>query len=129
MSKAYESAGVNLQAGYEGVKRIKKHVESTKREGVMGTFGGFGGMFDLSSLNYKEPVLISGTDGVGTKLLLAQELGKHDTIGIDAVAMCVNDGISAVSPPTNAAPDWRQPSAIPETISSTTFGSFSPKAK
>lgn len=91
MSKAYESAGVNIQAGYEGVKRIKKHVESTKTKGVMGSVGGFGGLFDLSLLNYKEPVLVSGTDGVGTKLLIAQELEKHDTIGIDAVAMCVND--------------------------------------
>lgn len=91
MSKAYESAGVNIQAGYEGVKRIKKHVESTKTKGVMSSLGGFGGLFDLSSLNFKEPVLVSGTDGVGTKLLIAQELNKHDTIGIDAVAMCVND--------------------------------------
>ncbi|MDG5785936.1 phosphoribosylformylglycinamidine cyclo-ligase [Evansella sp. AB-P1] len=91
MSKAYESAGVNIEAGYEGVRRIKKHVESTKRPEVMGSLGGFGGLFDLSSFSYKEPVLVSGTDGVGTKLLIAQEVGKHDTIGIDAVAMCVND--------------------------------------
>lgn len=91
MSKAYESAGVNLEAGYEGVRRIKKHVESTKRPEVMGALGGFGGLFDLSSFSYKEPVLVSGTDGVGTKLLIAQETGIHDTIGVDAVAMCVND--------------------------------------
>ena len=71
MSKAYEKAGVNIEAGYEAVERMKSHVERTARKGIMGTFGGFGGMFDLSSLDYKEPVLISGTDGVGTKLKLA----------------------------------------------------------
>ncbi|SDX96664.1 phosphoribosylformylglycinamidine cyclo-ligase [Evansella caseinilytica] len=91
MAKAYESAGVNIEAGYEGVRRMKKHVESTRRPEVLGSLGGFGGLFDLSSFSYEEPVLVSGTDGVGTKLLIAQELGKHDTIGIDAVAMCVND--------------------------------------
>ncbi|WP_078592551.1 phosphoribosylformylglycinamidine cyclo-ligase [Evansella clarkii] len=91
MSKAYESAGVNIEAGYEGVRRIKKHVESTRRPEVLGGLGSFGGLFDLSSFSYKEPVLVSGTDGVGTKLLIAQETGIQDTIGIDAVAMCVND--------------------------------------
>lgn len=91
MSKAYESAGVNIEAGYEGVRRMKKHVESTYRKEVMGGLGAFGGLFDLSQLGLKEPVLVSGTDGVGTKLMIAQEINKHDTIGIDAVAMCVND--------------------------------------
>lgn len=91
MSKAYEAAGVNIEAGYEGVRRIQKHAHSTKQPGVMGALGSFGGLFDLSSLSYKEPVLVSGTDGVGTKLLIAQSMNKHDTIGIDAVAMCVND--------------------------------------
>ncbi|MGJ9382177.1 phosphoribosylformylglycinamidine cyclo-ligase [Salipaludibacillus sp. CF4.18] len=91
MSKAYESAGVNIEAGYEGVRRMKKHVESTYRKEVMGGLGAFGGLFDLSQLNLKEPVLVSGTDGVGTKLMIAQEINKHDTIGVDAVAMCVND--------------------------------------
>ncbi|QKS70420.1 phosphoribosylformylglycinamidine cyclo-ligase [Paenalkalicoccus suaedae] len=91
MSKAYESAGVNIEAGYEGVKRMQRHVESTMRKEVIGALGGFGGMFDLSQLGLKEPVLVSGTDGVGTKLMLAQSLNKHDTVGIDAVAMCVND--------------------------------------
>src|SRR5690606_37454789 len=91
MSKADEQAGVNIEAGYEAVKRMKAHVERTKRKGVMGAFGSFGGMFDLSSLNYKEPVLISGTDGVGTKLKLAFMADKHNTVGIDCVAMCVND--------------------------------------
>lgn len=88
MSDAYKNAGVDIEAGYEAVKRMKKHVERTKRLGVMGSLGGFGGMFDLSELPYQKPVLISGTDGVGTKLKLAFSMDKHDTIGVDAVAMC-----------------------------------------
>lgn len=91
MSDAYREAGVNLEAGYESVERIKKHVASTMRIGAMDIFGDFGGSFDLSELDYKKPVLVSGTDGVGTKLKLAFEMNIHDTIGIDAVAMCVND--------------------------------------
>lgn len=91
MENAYSKAGVDVHAGYEVVERIQKHVEKTKRLGVMGTLGSFGGMFDLSALNLKEPVLVSGTDGVGTKLMLAIAMNKHDTIGIDCVAMCVND--------------------------------------
>ncbi|MDO5688089.1 MAG: phosphoribosylformylglycinamidine cyclo-ligase [Pseudoscardovia radai] len=91
MPTAYENAGVSVEAGYEVVKRIKSHVARTNRPGVMGGIGGFGGLFDLASLGYKEPVLISGTDGVGTKLMVAKMVGKHDTIGIDCVAMCVND--------------------------------------
>ncbi|MGX9136140.1 phosphoribosylformylglycinamidine cyclo-ligase [Rummeliibacillus sp. JY-2-4R] len=99
MSKAYEQAGVNIEAGYEAVQRMKSHVERTARKGILGTFGGFGGMFDLSELNLKEPVLISGTDGVGTKLKLAFMVGKHDTIGIDCVAMCVNDIVAQGAEP------------------------------
>lgn len=91
MSNAYKQAGVDIEAGYEAVSRMKKHVQKTIRPGVLGGLGGFGGMFDLSILNLKEPVLVSGTDGVGTKLMLAFMMDKHDTIGIDAVAMCVND--------------------------------------
>lgn len=91
MSKSYEESGVNLQAGYEVVSRIKPLVASTMRKGCMGGIGAFGGMFDLGELNYRHPVLVSGTDGVGTKLRLAFEMDCHDTIGIDAVAMCVND--------------------------------------
>lgn len=91
MNNAYKQAGVNIEAGYEAVSRMKKHVQKTFRDGVLGGLGGFGGMFDLSSLQLKEPVLISGTDGVGTKLMIAIMMDKHDTIGIDAVAMCVND--------------------------------------
>ncbi|MDT8862465.1 phosphoribosylformylglycinamidine cyclo-ligase [Alkalihalobacillus sp. MEB130] len=91
MSEAYKKAGVSLEAGYEAVERMKSHVNRTERAGVMGSLGGFGGMFDLSTLGLKEPVLVSGTDGVGTKLMLAFMLDRHDTIGVDAVAMCVND--------------------------------------
>lgn len=91
MSNAYKRAGVNLEAGYETVSRIKGHLERTRRAGVMGAVGGFGGLFDLGSLGLSHPVLVAGTDGVGTKIMLAFILDKHDTIGIDAVAMCVND--------------------------------------
>ncbi len=91
MSKAYRDSGVDLEAGYESVDRIKKHISKTKRLGMMGTIGSFGGMFDLSVLNMSEPVLVSGTDGVGTKLMVAFAMDKHDTIGQDVVAMCVND--------------------------------------
>ena len=99
MAADYEKAGVSLEAGYEVVRRIKKHVASTERLGVMGGIGAFGGMFDLSSLNIKEPVLVSGTDGVGTKLKIAFAMDKHDTIGIDAVAMCVNDVLAQGAEP------------------------------
>ena len=71
MSNAYKNAGVDIEAGYEAVERMKKHVSRTKRQGVLGSLGGFGGMFDLSALSVKEPVLVSGTDGVGTKLMIA----------------------------------------------------------
>ncbi|MCI1223464.1 MAG: phosphoribosylformylglycinamidine cyclo-ligase [Bifidobacterium subtile] len=91
MPQAYEHAGVSVEAGYEVVRRIASHVERTKRSGVVGGIGGFGGLFDLTSLGYREPMLVSGTDGVGTKLMVAKMAGKHDTIGIDCVAMCVND--------------------------------------
>ena len=99
MAIDYEKAGVSLEAGYEVVRRIKQHVSSTKRPGWMGGIGSFGGMFDLSSLGYREPVLVSGTDGVGTKLKIAFAMDKHDTIGIDAVAMCVNDVLAQGAEP------------------------------
>ena len=83
----YADAGVDVNAGYELVRQIKDNVKSTSRLGVMGGLGSFGGMFDLSELNLKHPVLVSGTDGVGTKLMIAQKMNKHDTIGIDCVAM------------------------------------------
>ena len=90
---------MRLEAGYESVKRIKKHIAATNRPGMMGNIGSFGGMFDLASLNYKEPVLVSGTDGVGTKLKIAFMMDKHDTIGQDAVAMCVNDVLAQGAAP------------------------------
>lgn len=93
---AYAQSGVDVEAGYEVVERIKKHVARTERLGVMGALGG---MFDLSQTAIKEPVLISGTDGVGTKLMLAIQYDKHDTIGQDCVAMCVNDIIAAGAEP------------------------------
>jgi phosphoribosylformylglycinamidine cyclo-ligase len=91
VADAYKKAGVDIEAGYRAVSLMKKHVQKTVRPEVLGGLGGFGGMFDLSQLGYKEPVLISGTDGVGTKLMLAFTMDKHDTIGTDCVAMCVND--------------------------------------
>ncbi|MFF2885592.1 phosphoribosylformylglycinamidine cyclo-ligase [Paenibacillus sp. NPDC057967] len=91
MSEAYKKAGVDIAAGNEAVERMKKHVKRTYRPEVMAELGGFGGLFGLNKDKYEEPVLVSGTDGVGTKLMLAFAMDKHDTIGIDAVAMCVND--------------------------------------
>ena len=87
----YADAGVNIDHGNELVSRIKTSSQRTQRSGVMGSLGGFGALFDIGSLNYKHPVLVSGTDGVGTKIKLAIETNRHDTIGIDLVAMCVND--------------------------------------
>ncbi len=99
MAISYEKAGVNLEAGYEVVSRIKKHVASTQRPGSMGGIGSFGGMFDLAALGIREPILVSGTDGVGTKLKIAFAMDKHDTVGIDAVAMCVNDVLAQGAEP------------------------------
>ena len=87
----YKDAGVDIDAGNELVERIKPLVKRTRRPEVLAGIGGFGGLFALPPDRYREPVLVSGTDGVGTKLMLAQQLGIHDTIGIDLVAMCVND--------------------------------------
>lgn len=91
MSDAYKKAGVDIAAGNEAVERMKKHVQSTMRPEVLSGLGGFGGLFGLNKDKYEEPVLVSGTDGVGTKLKIAFAMDRHDTIGIDAVAMCVND--------------------------------------
>ena len=90
-SESYAAAGVDVTAGYESVELIKSHVKRTTIPGVIGSIGGFGGMFELASGEYKNPVLVSGTDGVGTKIKLAFLMDKHDTVGIDCVAMCVND--------------------------------------
>ena len=99
MSKAYQQAGVDINAGYEAVERMSSHVQRTMRKEVLGGLGGFGATFDLSQLNMKAPLLVSGTDGVGTKLKLAIDHQKHDTIGVDAVAMCVNDILTTGAEP------------------------------
>ena len=90
-SDSYAAAGVDVTAGYKSVELIKSHVKRTNIPCVIGGIGGFGGMFELAANEYKNPVLVSGTDGVGTKIKLAFLMDKHDTIGIDCVAMCVND--------------------------------------
>lgn len=97
---SYKDAGVDVHRGYEAVAQMKKHVQSTFTQGVLTDIGSFGGAFSLAAFkDMEEPVLISGTDGVGTKLKLAFEMNKHDTIGIDAVAMCVNDIICSGAEP------------------------------
>ena len=88
---SYRAAGVDIEAGEELVRRIGAGARATHRSGVIGGLGGFGGLFDLRASGYRDPILVAGTDGVGTKLLLAVETGRHDSIGIDLVAMCVND--------------------------------------
>ena len=98
-SESYRAAGVNIEAGYEGVKLMKKHVERTMIPGVVSDIGGFGGLFAPDFAGMQKPVLVSGTDGVGTKLRIAQLLDKHDTVGIDCVAMCVNDIICCGAKP------------------------------
>jgi len=98
-SLSYRDAGVDIDAGNTLIERIKPHAKRTLRPGVLGGLGGFGALFEIPLDRYREPVLVSGTDGVGTKLKLALEMGKHDTIGIDLVAMCVNDIIVAGAEP------------------------------
>ena len=98
-SASYAAAGVDITAGYRAVELMKKHVARTKTEGCVDDIGGFGGCFGLNMAGMQEPVLVSGTDGVGTKLKVAMLLDKHDTIGIDAVAMCVNDVICCGAKP------------------------------
>ncbi len=91
MSEIYAQAGVDVEAGYKAVSLMKKHVESTYTKGVLGEFGSFGGFFEPNLTGVKRPILVSGTDGVGTKLKIAFAMDKHDTVGIDCVAMCAND--------------------------------------
>ena len=98
-SASYKAAGVDITAGYRAVELMKKHVQRTERPGVLGGLGGFGGLFLPDIAGMKEPVLVSGTDGVGTKLKIAFLLGKHDTVGIDCVAMCVNDIVCSGAEP------------------------------
>ncbi|MCP3029985.1 phosphoribosylformylglycinamidine cyclo-ligase [Halobacillus sp. A1] len=99
MSQSYKKAGVDVEAGYQAVDLMKKHVARTMRPEVIGGLGSFAGLFDISSMTYQHPVLVTGTDGVGTKLKLAFEMDKHDTIGIDVVAMCVNDIVAQGADP------------------------------
>lgn len=98
-SDSYAAAGVDITAGYRSVELMKHHIERTKTKGVYSDVGGFGGLFKPDLTNIKEPVLVSGTDGVGTKLKIAFILNKHDTVGIDCVAMCVNDIICSGARP------------------------------
>ena len=125
-SESYAAAGVDVTAGYESVERIRPMVESTYIPGVMGTLGGFGGLFAPDVSGMKRPVLVSGTDGVGTKLRLAQLMDKHDTIGIDCVAMCVNDIICGGASPLffldYIACGKNNPARIAEIVSGITEG-------
>jgi len=99
MAKSYKEAGVNITLANQVVKRMKPLISKTSIPGVLGEIGGFGGLFSLAEYKYKEPVLVSGTDGVGTKLKIAFDLKKHDSVGIDLVAMCVNDIITCGAKP------------------------------
>ena len=98
-SESYAAAGVDITAGYRAVELMKKHIARTRNAGCLDDVGGFGGCFGLNLAGYREPVLVSGTDGVGTKLKIAMLMDKHDTIGIDCVAMCVNDIICCGAKP------------------------------
>ena len=98
-SESYKAAGVDITAGYKAVELMKEHIAKTMSAGVMGDIGGFGGLFELDMTGITKPVLVSGTDGVGTKLKLAFLMDKHDTVGIDCVAMCVNDIICVGAKP------------------------------
>jgi len=125
-SESYAAAGVDVTAGYEAVERIKPLARSTYIPGVMGALGGFGGLFAPDFTGMKKPVLVSGTDGVGTKLKLAMLMGKHDTIGIDCVAMCVNDIICGGASPLffldYIACGKNQPARIAEIVSGVAEG-------
>lgn len=126
MSNKYRESGVDILKGYETVNRIKKHTGKTKNLGVMSNIGSFGGLFDLSKYHINNPVLVSGTDGVGTKLLIAIEANIHDTIGIDLVAMCVNDIITVLAQPLffldYIATDKLKPEIVEEIIKGITQG-------
>ena len=98
-SESYKAAGVDITSGYRAVELMKSHIEKTKTSGVLSDVGSFGGLFMPNLSGISEPVLVSGTDGVGTKLKLAFLMDKHDTVGIDLVAMCVNDVICCGASP------------------------------
>jgi phosphoribosylformylglycinamidine cyclo-ligase len=121
-SESYKAAGVDVVAGYESVKLMKSAVEKTHSKGVLGGFGGFGGMYQPDLAGIKTPVFVSGTDGVGTKIKLAMLLGKHDTIGIDAVAMCANDIICCGAKPLYFLDYIACGKVIPERISAIVGG-------
>ncbi|MCX7572081.1 phosphoribosylformylglycinamidine cyclo-ligase [Tumebacillus sp. DT12] len=116
MSELYKAAGVDIDAGNEAVNRMKSHVARTKRPEVATLLGGFGGGFALDTSKYKQPILVSGTDGVGTKLKLAFAMDRHDTIGIDAVAMCVNDIVVMGAEPLFFLDYLATGKVVPETI-------------
>ena len=115
-SASYAAAGVDITAGYQAVELMKKHIARTKTSGAIDTIGGFGGSFLLELAGMKEPVLVSGTDGCGTKVKLAFLQNKHDTIGIDAVAMCVNDIICCGAKPLFFLDDIACGKNVPEKI-------------
>ncbi len=125
-SESYAAAGVDVTAGYEAVNRIKPLVESTYTDGVLGTLGGFGGLFAPDVEGMKKPVLVSGTDGVGTKLKIAFLMNKHDTVGIDCVAMCVNDIICSGALPMffldYVAVGRNQPERVEQIVAGVTEG-------
>ena len=102
-SEAYAAAGVDITAGYRAVELMKRHIARTVTPGVCSDVGGFGGLFALDLEGIRRPVLVSGTDGVGTKLKLAFLMDKHDTVGVDCVAMCVNDVLCCGAKPGSPA--------------------------
>ncbi|MCL1806171.1 MAG: phosphoribosylformylglycinamidine cyclo-ligase [Oscillospiraceae bacterium] len=122
MNLSYKNAGVDVEAGYRAVELMKESVRSTYTKGVLGGIGGFGGLFEPDLAGMKRPVLVSGTDGVGTKLKLAFQLDKHDTVGIDCVAMCVNDILCAGAAPLFFLDYIVCEKVIPERVASVVSG-------
>ena len=121
-SESYKAAGVDVTAGYKAVELIKSHVARTAVPGVLSGIGGFGGLFELPSQGLRKPVLVSGTDGVGTKLKIAFLMDKHDTVGIDCVAMCVNDVVCAGAKPLFFLDYIATGKNVPEKIASIVSG-------
>ena len=121
MAISYKDSGVDVEKGYEAVKLMKQHVKATYTQGVLGDIGSFGGFFKMPD-GMKEPVLVAGTDGVGTKLKYAIISGKHDTIGIDAVAMCVNDIVCQGAKPLFFLDYFATGSLSPEKVATVVSG-------